>query len=474
MLESVENEQTDILKDPSISVRGAIEANERIENIYKQIIEQKIPPKVGLNDHLIKILLSRFALLDSNNFYGNVGAGEREGRVFSNLVSESRFNLAHGIGRSGDVSAVQPKAIGSSLINKLTTSFVLNLIKKRLNISSAAAALILPLATGMGMILCFLCMRIKEPLKKYVVWCRIDQKTCLKAIVSAGLTPVIVEPIVDGDVVRIDAASVQSAISKIGLENVLCVVTTTSCFAPRAPDDVIAISNLCKTQNIFHLINNAYGLQCSKICHSIAVAANLGRVDFVVQSTDKNFMVPVGGSIVFSPDRILIKDLSETYAGRASSAPIVDLFITFLSLGAEGYVNLRKRRQELVDIFKTQVSEIIVNFGERMLQTKSNSISFAITIGTGRNLSQKQLTEFGSMLFKRGVSGARVVPRNFGKEVGGIKFDSYGSSCSDYHSDYFTLACAIGITKEDIQVLCKRLQKTFVAFYKKYPINPYQ
>lgn len=39
------------------------------------------------------------------------------------------FRLIHGIGRSGDISAIQPKAAGSSLLNKLTNSVVLDVIK---------------------------------------------------------------------------------------------------------------------------------------------------------------------------------------------------------------------------------------------------------------------------------------------------------------------------------------------------------
>jgi len=42
------------------------------------------------------------------------------------------------------------------------------------------------------------------------------------------------------------------------------------------------------------LINNAYGLQCSYICKLINRACTVGRVDAIVCSTDKNFMVPVG------------------------------------------------------------------------------------------------------------------------------------------------------------------------------------
>jgi O-phospho-L-seryl-tRNASec:L-selenocysteinyl-tRNA synthase len=39
--------------------------------------------------------------MDSNNFLDNVGVGEREARVASELVARRHYRLAHGIGRSG-------------------------------------------------------------------------------------------------------------------------------------------------------------------------------------------------------------------------------------------------------------------------------------------------------------------------------------------------------------------------------------
>jgi hypothetical protein len=44
------------------------------------------------------------------------------------LVGFSR--LGHGIGRSGDVTAIQPKAAGSSLMAQLTNKMLLDIIKK--------------------------------------------------------------------------------------------------------------------------------------------------------------------------------------------------------------------------------------------------------------------------------------------------------------------------------------------------------
>ena len=53
-------------------------------------------------------------------------------------------------------------------------------------------------------------------------------------------------------------------------------------------------------------------------------------------------MVPVGGSIIYGNNELLIKKISENYPGRASSAPIVDIFITLLSMGRSGLYELLK------------------------------------------------------------------------------------------------------------------------------------
>lgn len=51
----------------------------------------------------------------------------------------------------------------------------------------------------------------------------------------------------------------------------------------------------------------------------------------MISSTDKNFMVPVGGSVIYSQKKKdLVDKINKFYPGRASSGPILDLFITFL------------------------------------------------------------------------------------------------------------------------------------------------
>ena len=93
--------------------------------------------------------------------------------------------LGHGVGRSGDIAEVQPKAAGSSLIVKLTNSMVLDLLH-RSGVRSTESCILLPMATGMALVMCMLNLRTQRPLARYVIWQRIDQKSCFKSMLTAG------------------------------------------------------------------------------------------------------------------------------------------------------------------------------------------------------------------------------------------------------------------------------------------------
>lgn len=102
--------------------------------------------------------------MDSNNFLGRVGVGEREGRVVSDLVSRRHYHLAHGVGRSGDISAEQPKAAGSSLLAKITT-FLTSDALSIAGIKDLGSILILPLATGMTLTMTLLSAKQLRPIQ---------------------------------------------------------------------------------------------------------------------------------------------------------------------------------------------------------------------------------------------------------------------------------------------------------------------
>ncbi|RMX55716.1 hypothetical protein pdam_00016046 [Pocillopora damicornis] len=371
---------------PVSYVQQAQNARKSRENQIRIFLEHRKWPSEGWDDTSIELLLQELSIMDSNNFPGNAGAGEREGRVISSLVSRRHFRLSHGIGRSGDIAAVQPKAAGSSLLMKLTNCMALDVIKLA-GVRSAKACLVLPVATGMSMVMTLLTLKQQRPGAKFVIWPRIDQKSCFKCILTAGFEPVIVENVLEGDELRTDLAAVEKQIKDLGTENVLCVFTTTSCFAPRIPDRYIAsdspstkeileeVAKLCKEQNVPHIVNNAYGVQSSKCMHLIQQAARIGRVDAFIQSTDKNFLVPVGGAIVAGFDENFIDAVSKTYPGRASATPSIDLFITLLSLGSVGYQQLLRQRKEVYNYLSEGLSKVAESHGERLLVTKGNPIS---------------------------------------------------------------------------------------------------
>lgn len=463
-----------LLSNPNL-VRGAAEAASREEKLFRQLLEHRKLPEKGWEEPLVERFVRECARWDANNFAGNAGAGEREGRVVCGIVRRRHFGLSHGIGRSGEIAAVQPKAAGSSVIYKLAVALLRDLITRCLGMRSIKGILMVPMATGMSISLVLQTLRHSEHKRrglkadqagpKFVLWPRIDQKTCLKAIVTAGYVPVVIENIIDGDQVRTDLAAINAKIVELGADSILCVLSTTSCFAPRVPDDVESLARICKQAGIAHVINNAYGLQCNKCCHIIDQACRVGRVDAVVQSTDKNLMVPVGGAFIIGPDKDWIeRELSKCYPGRASMAPILDVFLTLITLGKQGFERLRKQRISLTTAFRQRLEQLAAKHGERVLETsKRNTISFAISL-TCATSDPEAATRFGSMLFTRGVSGARVVAPGTAKEVAGIEFSSYGASHSEYPCAYVTVACAIGIDEEEIDAMATRLDKTFASF----------
>ena len=95
------------------------------------------------------------------------------------------FRFGHGIGRSGDIAEVQPKAAGSSILMKLTNQMTLDLLRRR-GVRSTAACIVLPMATGMAIVMTLLSLRQQRPEARYVLWPRIDQKSCFKSVVTAG------------------------------------------------------------------------------------------------------------------------------------------------------------------------------------------------------------------------------------------------------------------------------------------------
>lgn len=55
----------------------------------------------------------------------------------------------------------------------------------------------------------------------------------------------VVRNTLDGDELRAEVDAVARAVEEVGVENVLCVITTTSCFAPRGADRCVCVCARC-------------------------------------------------------------------------------------------------------------------------------------------------------------------------------------------------------------------------------------
>ncbi|KAF8385088.1 secs-1 [Pristionchus pacificus] len=427
--------------------------------------KKSIPDEVW-TEHSIELFLQWIASHDSNNRIdmAPLGAGEREGRVASSMVRRLHCGLTHGIGRSGNLCEVQPKALGSSMLNCLANEFALHALKT-LGLHSVKGAVVVPLCTGMSMMMCMAHWRKARPRARYVIWSRVDQKSAFKAILAAGYDPIIVDPLREGDSLLTDVPEIRRMMEKHE-DEVLCVITTTSAFAPRAPDDLVAVGALCSAHAIPHLVNNAYGLQSTECTRRILECRSSGgRLDAFVQSLDKNFQVPVGGALVAFFKQSHANAFAQYYPGRASCVPARDFVLTLLGQGTRGLQMEYDRQRRLFERMRRKLRTFAEEIGETVYEVEENLISLAMTLCT---IPASKQTLFGAVLFSRGITGARVVPSTSKKTtVEGHEFINFGSHTPDQHSGYLTIACGVGMREDELEELFARLVSTYARFLRK-------
>jgi O-phospho-L-seryl-tRNASec:L-selenocysteinyl-tRNA synthase len=425
----------DKLKDTiskSILDRGLTVLGTEIRPI-KLLFEQRRVLEEGWKDSQIEGLLNFLATMDSDKDSKAAHLGEREGRVASPAVSKLAAGFHHGVGRSGDLTAAQPKAAGGSLMyffaNKLSNDAM-----KRFGAPNIKSTVVVPMATGMTIAL-VLCAARNLTGGKEVVYPQLDHKAPLKAIQLAGLQERIIEGEVHGDAVIVPKEKIEKAVN----ENTAAILSTTTFFSPREPDKIKDIAKIAEEKKIPHIINNSFGVQSREIMKLVRGAIDAGRVDAIIQSTDKNFLSPVGGAIVASPNEEFLNSVSQIYPGRATAAPIVQFLAAILSMGSEGYEKLRTQQEENRRFLESALKEVAERHSQRILNVY-NPISVAMT------LEGKNAKKIGKALYTARVIGARTLEKN-----------DFGVCCPQYISSYINFDASIGMQKNEITLAMERL-----------------
>ena len=437
----------------------AISSRNNVSALIKDLLAQRRIPEEGWSEETIEMFLREVSLWDSNNFPSQSCVGEREGRCLSSIVSRRHWKLIHGIGRSGDVNAEQPKAAGSSFLLNLTRILVRDLLKNVFGMYNVPKEIVvLPIATGMSIMMGMTAITqmhysVGQGVDRVnVIWSRIDQKSCIKAMTSnPALKLHIVEQCVNSEGILVtDFEAISALITHLGGSlNIHSIVLTTSTFAPRTPDNVPIISKICHTNDIPLVVNNAYGLQCTKCTHLITEAIRIGgRVDLVVSSTDKNLLVPVGGAILFGP---IASRINKIYPGRASISPILDVLITILQIGKRKFIQLLQDRIEMFNYLKSQLATLK---NVSILPNSKNNISLALEV---KHTEQ----HIGTQLFMRNISGARFFVQNdTHTTIDQYSFKNFGCHTSvPICKEYLNVACAIGMKKEEIDRFIQQMIK---------------
>jgi O-phospho-L-seryl-tRNASec:L-selenocysteinyl-tRNA synthase len=426
------------------------------QEIYTPIqtlLEQRTIPDEGWSENQIEFLLAVLSNLDSDKDPCAIRIGEREARVATPLLEKLTGGFNHGIGRSGELSAAQPKAAGASVMQSLTQRICLSLIK-HLGLPNIKGCLISPMGTGMsiGFALRGLCDHYQVDLRKLpkILYPRIDHMSPIKGINYVG-----------GELIQIDGHFGKDADDNEGVfvslqdieriyeahrSQICSIFSTTTFFAPRLTENVKEIAKFAKKNNLIHIVNNAYGLQCPKILESLKSAIDAGRVDAIIQSTDKNFLTPVGGAIILSPKKELTEAISKAYAGRASASSTVNLLISLLALGKIGYLEKIKDQQQCRQFLEEEMNACATEMGESVIKS-NNPVSLAMSLKT---LNQSQISDLGGYLYNLRLTGPRII--DLGKS-------SFGTCAEDVPYSYIVMNAAIGVKKEDISLAVQKLRE---------------
>lgn len=403
----------------------------------RDVLNRRIFPDKAMTDSQLELMVQILSSMDTDKDPDAARVGEREARVASPFVASLAADFNHGIGRSGQLAAPQPKAPGASLMQQVANSTALDAIRK-LGLSNAKSGLVTPLSTGMSIALVFGALRRESGIEK-VLYPRIDHRSPQRGIALAGLEEVQISTIIEGDAVRVDLGELEKSIANT---KSCAVLATTTIFPPRESDPVKPIARLCSDHDIPLVINNAYGVQSQETMKEIRSAIDAGRVDAIVQSSDKNFLTPVGGSIVVSPNPEIIEWTADTYAGRATAAPVIQTLSALLALGHEKYKELQQQQLENLALLKERLLDIAEKINQRVLDVK-NPVAFAIT------MDGLDVREVGARLYNARVTGPRAVKKG-----------DYGSSTESYPHSYIVMNAAIGVRKEDVDTATTKLEST--------------
>ncbi|MFX0106406.1 MAG: O-phosphoseryl-tRNA(Sec) selenium transferase [Candidatus Hodarchaeota archaeon] len=430
--------------------RGQLVLNEFLKPI-KILFEQRSVPDKPWTDEQIEFLLQTLSNMDTDKDINAARVGEREARIASKLHLKTSAGFCHGVGRSGFLTAAQPKAPGGSIMYELSNYLARNILRNT-GLPNINEAIVVPLCTGMSLSLALGALKPNQSEnnhKQTVLVPQIDHKSLLKSIDLMGFRAKIIPGQIFGDAVRIPIDNVKKNFD----DDCFAIISLTSFFPPREHDDIKEISKFAQKNNLIHIVINAYGVQSPEWMALIRSAIDAGRVDVIIQSTDKNFLTPVGGAIIASPLKEKIIKVSQAYAGRASATPVVNFLISMLSMGITGYQKLIEEQQANRKLLETKLREVAENLNERILDIY-NPVAVALSL---ENMKEDQLYALGGALYNLRVTGPRVY---------NPKEKPFGTCCSNYPTPYIVMNAAIGATEKDIISAIERFEKAYKQIVK--------
>ncbi|NVM47024.1 MAG: hypothetical protein HWN79_19155, partial [Candidatus Lokiarchaeota archaeon] len=129
--------------------RGQIVLNNFMKPI-KTLFDQMCVPKEPWSDEQIEFLLKTLSNMDTDKDSNAARVGEREARIVSKLHLQTSAGFCHGVGRSGFLTAPQPKAPGGSIMYEISNYLARDILRSY-GLPNIKEAIVVPLCTGMSL-----------------------------------------------------------------------------------------------------------------------------------------------------------------------------------------------------------------------------------------------------------------------------------------------------------------------------------
>ncbi|KAK9717114.1 O-phosphoseryl-tRNA(Sec) selenium transferase, SepSecS [Popillia japonica] len=165
-------------------------------------------------------------------------------------------------------------------------------------------------------------------------------------------------------------------------------------------------------------------------------------------------LVPSGSSLVTSFDEDVIGRIAKTYPGRASSNSTIDIFITLVSLGKNGYSKFLDDKDCIQQYFQELLGKLVEKY--KIFIKNYGSSATSVVLYFNENIDNLSLLEEEILRFVRNVNISLIMTQE-DRMVLDHRFEDWGTHGVACTKPFVVFQLSLYTSKDDIDRLLECL-----------------